>query len=252
MRTLLGIVRFILILAWTFLMQGLRLAGVLFTRGDETRDRRFRTRMFHRWARGFCFLAGVRVRGEGPLPEPPCIMVSNHLSYFDIVVLAQQTGFLFVAMANIASWPVMGAISKSLYAVFVDRTDKTKAAACLPDIERALAHGDGLIIFPEGGISRGIAVNPFRSPLVEPALALGRPVACATIHYETSPKAPPASRIIGWWRPEGLHTHFIRALGYPGTTATIRYGRVDIAGLDRKELAAALHGEVTRNFVPHP
>jgi 1-acyl-sn-glycerol-3-phosphate acyltransferase len=250
-RIISAIARLLVILLWTFGCQGVRLAGGLITRGDERRDRQWRTRMFQRWAAGVCRIAGLRVRGEGPRPEPPCLLVSNHLSYWDILVLAQQTGFVFAAMANIAAWPVMGAIARSLYVVFVDRTDKSKTAEVLPAIQRALEFGDGLVVFPEGGISRGIDVNPFRSPLVEPALSLGRPVATATIHYETAPSSPPASRIFGWWRPESLHMHFLRSLAHPGGTATVRYGRVDIAGLDRKRLAAALHDEVKRNFTPH-
>jgi 1-acyl-sn-glycerol-3-phosphate acyltransferase len=252
LRTFAAIARYILFFAWMLACQAVRLTFYPFAAANETRDRRWRRWWFRLWARGACRIAGIRVVAHGPLPEPPCLVVANHVSYFDVFILAQQTGFVFVAMAEIAKWGLLGAISKSLYVVFVQRKDRSKAGEALPEIRRAFDHEDGLIIFPEGGVTRGIAVDPFRSPLVEPALALNRPVWCATLHYETAPGAPPASLIMGWWRPEPMPEHFLRAIKYPGTTATIHFSKVDPAGMDRKQLAVALHEEVKKNFKPHP
>lgn len=252
LRTLAAVIRLMLILLCTFACEGARLTFYPWAARDEVRDRRWRRWWFRLWARLVCRIAGIRVVAHGPAPEPPCMVVANHLGYFDILVLTQQTGFVFVAMSDIAGWALLGPIAKTLYVVFVDRKDKSKAGDALPAIRRTFEQQDGLVIFPEGGVTRGLDVDPFRSPLVEPALALGRPVVCASIHYDTAPGAPPASAIIGWWRPEPITEHFLRALKYPGTTATIHYATVDPAGMDRKELASTLHATVKSTFLPHP
>jgi 1-acyl-sn-glycerol-3-phosphate acyltransferase len=251
-RAIAALIRLVLIMLCTFACEAARLTFYPLAAHNEPRDRRWRRWWFQLWARLVCRIAGIRVVSHGPKPEPPCMVVANHLGYFDILVLTQQTGFVFVAMSDIAGWALLGPIAKTLYVVFVDRKDKSKAGDALPDIRRTFEQGDGLVIFPEGGVTRGLDVDPFRSPLVEPALELGLPVVCASIHYETAPGAPPASGIIGWWRPEPIQEHFFRALKYPGTTATIHFSTIDPAGMDRKQLALALHTEVKRSFQPHP
>jgi 1-acyl-sn-glycerol-3-phosphate acyltransferase len=244
--------RFITFFGWLFLCQGIRLSFMPLRRRDEARDRRWKRWWLQRWARGACRIAGIRVVAKGPRPESPGLLFANHLSYLDILVLAQQTGYIFVAMSEIAKWPMLGPICSSLYVIFMDRKDKTKAGEVIPTIAHAIQMGDGVVIFPEGKITRGIDVAPFHSPVVEPARAIGGTVTCATLHYETAPGSPPASRILLWWRPEPPHPHFLRLLRYPGSTVTVSYTQVDTQGLDRKQLAVRMHDAVKSHFLPHP
>lgn len=251
-RTLRASIRLPLIMGWVFFMWGMRMTLRPWLKHNERRDRRWKKWWFQNWARGTCRLMGIRVVVRGELPDEPGYIVCNHLGYTDICVLTATTGSVFVAMEDIAGWAGLGTIAKTLYTIFVDRTDKTRAAEVLPAMRHAIEMGDRVLLFPEGGVSRGLAVDPFKSPLIEPAALLGKPVVHATLHYETLPGCPPASAIVGWWRPEPVGFHFWRLLSYPGVTCTVTLGVLDPAGMDRKQLALALHEAVAAPFEPHP
>ncbi len=252
MRRVNAVIRFSLFFGWVFLCEAIRLSFMPLARFDEARDRRWKRWWLQRWARGACRIAGIRVVSEGAPPQAPGLLFANHLSYLDILVMAQQTGYIFVAMSELAKWPMIGPICTSLYVIFMDRKDKSKAGEVLPKIMRALELGDGVVIFPEGKITRGIDVAAFHSPVVEPARMYGKPVHCAALHYESAHGAPPASHTLLWWRPEPPHPHFLRMLQYPGATVTVRYSTLDPAGMDRKQLALAMHESVRKNFQAHP
>ena len=242
--------RLLLILAWTFPLWGLRLLYWPVAFWDEARDRRWRRWWFRLWARVFARIVGMRVVVHGTPPDAPFYLVSNHLTYMDIFLLVHQTGCGFVARGDMAKWPLIGTMCRSLYILFIDRTDRRDAARVNDEIARTLAQGDGITVFAESRISRGRGVAPFKSALIQPAFAMDIPVHYATIGYRTPPGQPPASRIVGWWRPEPLGLHFRRLLRCPEFTAEITFGPAPVRADDRKLLAERLHQGVVENFTP--
>lgn len=217
---------------------------------SEALDRRLRRPLIQTWARSFALIAGVRVVVHGTPPKPPMFLVANHLSYLDMLVIIHQTGCIFVSREDVQYWPVLGFMAKSLYIIFIDRKDKRDTVRVNKLIAHTLEMGDGLAIFPESRISRGLDVEPFKSSLIEPAVANKVPVHYATICYETPPGSPPANRIVGWWRPESFFFHLFRFLGHHGCTATVYFGEEPLSGNDRKELAERLHEAVRKNYTP--
>jgi 1-acyl-sn-glycerol-3-phosphate acyltransferase len=117
-------------------------------------------------------------------------------------------------------------------------------------IAHTLAERDGLVVFAESRISCGLAVEPFKSALIQPAIDNGLPVHYVTINYSTPNNTPRPSDVVGWWRPEGFFFHVRRLLRYPGFKVTLHFGDEPIAGADRKTLAAALHEAVKAKYVP--
>ena len=217
---------------------------------SEPLDRRFRRGLIKLYNRGFARVVGMRVIRHGTPPKAPFYLVANHLSYMDMLVVAHQTGAVFVSRGDVADWPVIGAISKSLYVLFIDRTDKRDTVRVNRQIEDTLHKGDGIVVFAESRISCGRDVEPFKSALIQPAVANHIPVHYATLSYQTPDHCPPANEIVGWWRPESFGKHLIRLLGYSGVTATVHFGAEPIFEHDRKELARKLHQAVRKNFVP--
>ncbi len=124
----------------------------------------------------FSALAGLKVRQEGaPLDadeEGGFLIVSNHVSYFDVAALGQLLPVAFVAKTEVAGWPIMGWLTKLSGAVFINRNSRAAAARDKRAIQARLEGGGVMALFPEGTSSDGIHVLPFKSALlgaVEPA-----------------------------------------------------------------------------------
>lgn len=245
-----GWVRLLLLFAWTALVWAVRLAFWPVALWNEPLDRRGRRWILRAWGRGFKQIAGAHVRVYGPLPEPPFYLVANHLSYLDIFVLSSTTSATFVARGDLEHWPVIGLLSRSLHVLFINREQRQDAVRVNECIAHTLAAGDGLVVFAESRISRGLAVEPFKSALIQPAIDNDIPVHYVTINYRTRAGAPPASRIVGWWRPEPFFFHMRRLFSYTGFDVDLHFGPAPIAGKDRKTLALALQEAVEAPYEP--
>jgi len=243
---------------------GLRLAALLFWTGglwiiriafwpvcwwNESLDRRGRRWIMRVWGWGFLRLTRARATIDGPLPEPPFYLVANHLSYLDIFILSSFLGTTFVARGDMEHWPIIGLISKSLHVLFINREQRQDAVRVNERIAHTLAQGDGLVVFAESRISRGLTVEPFKSALIQPAIDNGLPVHYVTINY-SSGYNPPPSRIVGWWRPEPFFYHVRRLMRYPGFKVELHFGADPIPGNDRKALAGELCEAVRAKYTP--
>jgi 1-acyl-sn-glycerol-3-phosphate acyltransferase len=202
------------------------------------------------WSKGLCAIFGVRVSVRGAPPAPPFLLVSNHLSYLDILVLGTKLPCVFVAKAEIDGWPIFGAVCRSVNTIFIDRRMKRKLPQILARIDRALDACQGVVIFPEGTSSAGDGVLPFRSSLLELAAGHGLPVHHVTLHYAVPEGEMPAHLSVAWWGEMPLGAHLKNFLALPRVDASLDFGDAPIAAGDRKALAADLHREVSRRFRP--
>jgi 1-acyl-sn-glycerol-3-phosphate acyltransferase len=124
---------------------------------------------FHRL---FLKLFGVRVVVRGRPPEGGATLVlSNHVSWLDIPVLASLRPLSFVAKSEVAGWPVVGLFARLQRSVFIDRARKSHTASVNTEVAHRLARGDVIVLFPEGTTGDGNRVLPFRSALVGAARA---------------------------------------------------------------------------------
>lgn len=212
--------------------------------------RRFRQRMFRRWCGVVVRILGIRVQVLGARPTAPFMLVTNHLSYIDIVVLGANLEAVFLARHDIATWPVIGWAAERLGTVFINRRDFGDLQSVNATIHGVLERGDGVVLFPEGTSTDGRQVGPFRSPVLEPAAALQLPVAYGALSYATPPGEPPAKDSVCWWGDAEFAPHFWAMLHIAAIDAPLAFGPDRVAHTDRKALAAALHERVTAMFVP--
>ncbi len=145
----------------------------------------WRNRILTGWARDVAHVIGMHVQIEGPLPAAPFLLVTNHLSYLDIPMIASACGCAFVAKKEVARWPLLGRMTADLGAIFVDREnigDVTRVSEC---IAAALGAGQSVALFPEGTSSMGARVAPFHPALLASVARLGIPVHYAALTYRT-------------------------------------------------------------------
>ena len=195
----------------------------------------------------------IRVWGE-PLTAGPALLVSNHVSYFDIVVLNSLLPAFFVAKSEVAGWPGLGFLARIAHTVFVDR--KRGATGRERDqLRRRLGDGDLLILFPEGTSNDGNGVLPFKSAFFavaeHPAAAAGpslpvQPVSVAYTRLDGLPMQRAFRPFYAWYGDMTLADHLFTAIGLGNPTIDIIFHRpVSIDQFkDRKALAAHCHDTV--------
>lgn len=210
----------------------------------------WRSRMLRCWARSLVRVLGMRVERSGAPPGAPFLLVANHLSYVDILVLGSELGGTFVTKAEIDRWPVLGSICRAAGMIFVDRTSRRDLVRVRGEIEEKLAAGRGVVLFIEGTTGPGRELLPFRPSLLEGAARDGYPVHWATLSYRTPEGAPPAVDSVCWYGGEGLATHVRRLVRLPRFTATVRFGVASVTERDRKRLADRLRREMEAGFEP--
>lgn len=218
-------------------------------RGDRARLARAGARAVHAWAKMACRALGIQVRAEGRLPAGACLVTSNHLSYLDILVLGACYPGIFLSMAEVRRWPVVGRLAALVGTLFIDRGRGAEVERIQTAMAGDLASGLKVTLFPEGHTSRGRAVGHFHSALLEAAFASGAPCVPASLTYDAAPPAEPSLSVC-WWGDAAFAPHFRRLLALRGIEARVSFGEPVAPRGDRKALARELQARVQSAFSP--
>jgi 1-acyl-sn-glycerol-3-phosphate acyltransferase len=148
----------------------------MMTRAEVARD----------WSRTMLRILGIRVNVHGTPPglyPPNTLLVSNHISWLDIMVLCSCTMTRFVAKKEIRSWPIIGWMTNAGGTLFIDRSNRRDASRINRQMADALLAGDCMAVFPEATTSDGLGLLPFKASLFESALLAGSTVQPVSIRY---------------------------------------------------------------------
>jgi len=128
---------------------------------------RLRRRRIARWFARLFFLAigsPVGVEGEAQLPPGACVVVANHASYLDGIVLtaALPPNFTFVIKHEMAVFPFAGFLLRRIGSEFIDRSNDGRKQSAARRLFRAARAGDALAFFPEGTFTNSPGLRPFK------------------------------------------------------------------------------------------
>ena len=195
------------------------------------------------WALGALRILGLRLDRRGTPMRHPGVIVANHASWLDIVVLMRATRVFFVSKAEVEGWPAIGWIARTIGTIFIERRP-AEARRQTEALRRRLRRGDRLCLFPEGTSTDGRRVLPFKSALFavlyDPELAGALWVQPVSLVYRPPAGQPP--EFYAWWGDMDFGAHLLAVLARPGG------GRVEVifhpplrpaASPDRKALAEA-------------
>ncbi len=210
--------------------------------------------LFHRSA---AKIMGLKVHVIGaPSTDRPMLILSNHVSWIDIVALGTLMPLSFVAKAEIANWPVFGLMAKLQRSVFVDRNRKGETSKVNAEIAERLKEGDPIVLFAESTTSDGNRILPFRSALVgaaqETILSGGgvhvclQPVALAYNRRDGLPTGRMGRAHIGWYGDMEMVPHLVGILRGGPLDVEIRFGDALAfdAGSERKTVTKAAEDQV--------
>jgi len=203
--------------------------------------RRAQAVWLHRASRRHIRIYGCDYRSSGPIPQKG-LLVLNHLSYLDILVISAVTPAIFVSKSEVRDWPLFGWLASLGGTLFVQRARRTHVGVVNQEIESALADGVLVVVFPEGTSTNGKDVLPFRSPLLEPVTAGTHPISVGCLRYELDDGD--ASKEVCYWGDHAFFPHTVNLLGKRRVRAKVQFGNFQRTTDDRKELAKELREAV--------
>jgi 1-acyl-sn-glycerol-3-phosphate acyltransferase len=231
--------RFIAVIAYALV--ALAEAAVSLPLEPRRQRRAKRARWLHRWCTVATRVTGLRIATHGAAPRSG-LLVSNHLSYLDIIALSALQPCVFVAKREVKHWPIFGWLACAAGTVFVDRTRRRDSLRAVDQIRRALGDKVLVVLFPEGTSSDGATVLPFKSALLAPAVRLDLPVTVAAVHYSLQ-RGSVADEIC-YWRDMNFLPHLWNLCGKSVVDAHLSFQSVTCRSQDRKALARELHSAV--------
>lgn len=238
------------LVVWTVSLFAVRLLAMPLSFAAPRTERAVRTLLFKTWGRGIWKIAGARVRVAGRLPRSPFMLVSNHISYFDIMAYAGLLGCVFVSMVEIGRWPVVGVLSRGMNTIFIDRKRRSDTVRVNQRMAGVFRQGGSILFFPESTTTTGTHVLPFKPALLQTASETMIPVHYATIRYTTALDEAPAAYAICWVDDTPFHAHVLRMLRLSAFDVEVCFGDEALVDEDRKRLAARLHEAVSRQLDP--
>jgi len=242
MITIRAATRIIVLLFWTMfvlLIYWIGLVPILFSERKRVQYRRFFVKY---WGVFTSKIIGMRLHVRGTPPNPPCCLVSNHLSYIDVLVFQAASGSILLSKMEVKSWPFIGLLSKVTGTLFIDRSKRLDVIRVSDDIQNRLTLGESVVFFPEGTSSDGSQVGPFKSSLLNYFAVASYPVHFATIRY-SSPSFDVSTKVC-WWGDMLFAPHFWSLMKQPSFDCFLTFGEFPVTDPNRKALTTTLRERI--------
>jgi len=145
-----------------------------------------RQQLIRDWSQRMLTLCGMTlvVHSHGETLERGAMVVGNHISWIDIYVIDAWRPTPFVSKAEIANWPIVGFLAKTIGTVFIQRGKRSDAKKIMHQLADILLGGGLIAVFPEGTTTDGLAVQPFHTNLFQAAVHAGVPIQPICLMYE--------------------------------------------------------------------
>jgi 1-acyl-sn-glycerol-3-phosphate acyltransferase len=129
------------------------------------------------WSRQMLDIMGVELVVKGAPPtHGPVLLVANHISWLDILVMDAAQPARFVSKADVKQWPVLGSLVSGAGTLFIERESRRDAMRVVHQMADSLRAHDILAVFPEGTTGDGQTLLPFHANLIQAAISANAPV----------------------------------------------------------------------------
>lgn len=219
----------------------------------------FPVRLFHELGRIFL---GMKVNVIGaPSHDRATLIVSNHISWTDIIAIGSRADVTFVAKSEIRNWFFVGFMASLQRTLYVDRKKRSDARRVSEEMGKRIASGSAVLLFAEGQSDLGTHVLPFRSALIGAAQhamqdagageVMVQPLTIAYTKLQGLPVGRTDRSFIAWIKSKSIKQNIREILTGGTREVTLAFGapRLLAAGTDRKALAKETETEVRRMLV---
>jgi 1-acyl-sn-glycerol-3-phosphate acyltransferase len=197
------------------------------------------------WAQRMLHILGVRLVVHGTPPaRGPLLLVANHVSWLDILVVHAARHCRFVSKADVKRWPLIGTLATGAGTLYIEREKRRDAMRVVHHMAESLKAGDIVAVFPEGTTSDGAGLLPFHANLIQSAVSAQAPVQPVAIDYLKlhNPVRSFAAAYVG---DDTLVASLWRTLTAPPFRAVVTFGAPQTAaGRDRRAWAGDLRSAV--------
>lgn len=213
------------------------------------------------WHRLVLKIVGIRVHIHGvPINTKPVMMVANHVSWSDILVLGSVCELCFIAKDEVRTWPGISWLAKLQRTVFVNRQKSREASIQADTIAARLVSGDTMVLFAEGTTGGGNKLLPFKSALLgAPQMALAQsglsqvhiqPVAIAYNTLHGMPLGRYHQTYASWPGDIELMPHLKNFMLQGAFDVDVCFGQTIVFDREskRKEVAAKVYSQVRKDF----
>jgi 1-acyl-sn-glycerol-3-phosphate acyltransferase len=181
------------------------------------------------------------------------LIISNHVSYVDVLILSALLPSVFITSRELKTTPLLGMLATLGGSLFVDRRRPVGLKGEIEIIAHVLGQGFSVVLFPEGTTSNGDRVHTFKKSLFDSAVTTGTDILPLCLRYRKINDGPLTAGnrdALFYYGGVSFTKHF------PGFLA-LKSVEVDVSPLNvlrvdglssRKELATAAHELITRAY----
>lgn len=206
-----------------------------------------------KWSQDTLDVFGIHVVHETSLLHVknagvPLLLVANHVSWVDALIIQSIQPSIFVAKAEVKHWPVIGSIATGCGVIFVNRGSPSSARRMVADLSSALHQGYCVAGFPEGTSSEGSSVKLFHANLFEAAINHQVQVLPLAIRY-TQPNTGALCMKAAFIGDIGFVTSLHQVMTSAGIQAKVHVGdMLSPVGHSRRTLAQLSHRSVSQQL----
>jgi lyso-ornithine lipid O-acyltransferase len=161
---------------------------------------------------------------EGQLERGGYVIIANHVSYVDGIVLGSIFPIVFVSKREVKKWPIVGQWNVLCGTVFINRQRKNEVGALVREMTRKLRQEANILLFPEGTSTNGEKMLPFQTvPLAAPlrSRSIIVPVTLAYTTIDEQPVTAVNRDFVYWYGDMDFVTHFWNLLGRRGVEVLV-------------------------------
>ena len=204
-----------------------------------------RAQAVEQWSRDMLQALGVELQSIGAVPtQGPLLIVCNHVTWLDILVLHACAHARFVAKSEVHHWPLIGPMAAAAGTLFIERASRRDAMRVVHQMVEVLQAGEVLAVFPEGTTSDGLQLLPFHANLIQAAISANAPVLPAALRYVDA-RSGHTSQAVSFVGDESLVASLWHTACASGLQVRLAWGQPDLdAGRERRTWAKDLQQQV--------